>query len=136
LSAFYFSYPDLLVRAVRARPAPWWLGGREQGLALEPLAPPQLFTMGLGSRTLRALDGTYSIDVLGDVRALGTIPFPDARGAISAALRAFARRGAFESWTVARQEAALKTAICKADDLPVSGTIRLASYLPFLALGG
>ena len=136
VSVFYFSYPELLARAVRARPAPWWLGGREVGLAIEPIAPAQLFAIGTGSRTLRALDGTYRIDVLGEVRALGTIPFPDARGAIAAALRAFERRAALERWTLARQEAALKTAICRADDLPAPGTIRLSSYAPFLALAG
>jgi hypothetical protein len=136
VSTFYFSYPDLLARAVRAEPAPWWLGGRERGLAIEPVAPPQLFAIGSGSRLLRALDGTYRVEVLGEVRALGTIPFPDARGAIAAALRAFARRAAFERWTLARQNGALRTAICKADDLPVAGTVRLSSYLPFLALGG
>ena len=134
VSTFYFSYPDLLARAIRAEPAPWWLGNRERGLALEPIAPPQLFAMGTGSRTLRALDGTYAVDVLGETRALGTIPFPEARDAIAAALRAFARRAAFERWTVGRQEAALRTAICRADDLPVAGTVRLSSYLPFLAL--
>ena len=74
--------------------------------------------------------------MLGEVRALGTIPFGDARGAISAALRAFARRAAFERWTLLRQHGALSTAICQADDLPVSGTVRLSSYLPFLALAG
>ena len=89
--------------------------------------------MGGGSRTLRALDGVYRVDVLGEVRPLGTIPFPDARGSIAAALRAFARRAAFESWTIARQEAALKIAICRADEFPAPGTIRLSSYLPFLA---
>ena len=136
VSTFYFSYPDLLARAVRAEPAPWWLGGRERGLAIEPLAPPQLFAIGSGSRLLRALDGTYRVEVLGEVRALGTIPFPDARGAIAAALRAFARRAAFERWTLARQNGALRSAICTADDLPVAGTVRLSSYMPFLALGG
>jgi hypothetical protein len=136
VSVFYASYPDLLARAVRASPAPWWLGGRTQGLALEPIAPEQLFAMGTGTRTLRALDGTYQVQALGDVRALGTIPFVEARGAIAAALSAFERRGAFERWTVARQEGALKTAICRKDDLPASGTVRLASYLPYLALSG
>jgi hypothetical protein len=136
VNAFYTSYPDLLARAVRADPAPWWLGNREEGLALEPLAPPQLFSMGLGSRTLQALDGTYRVDVIGEVRALGTIPFADARGAISAALRAFARRAAFERWTLLRQNGALGRAICRGDDLPAQGTVRLSSYLPFLALAG
>jgi hypothetical protein len=136
VSTFYVSYPELLARAVRAEPAPWWLGNREQGLALEPIAPAQLFAIGSGSRTLRALDGTYRVEALGDVRALGTIPFAEARGAISAALGAFARRAAFERWTVARQEGALRSALCRNDELPVSGTVRLSSYLPFLALAG
>lgn len=134
VSVFYTSYPDLLARAVRATPAPWWLGGRTEGFALEPLAPEQLFAMGIGTRTLRAVDGTYQVEVLGEVRLLGTIPFSQARGAIESALRSFERRAAFENWTVHRQEGALRTAICRKDELPSSGTIRLASYLPFLAM--
>jgi hypothetical protein len=134
VSVFYTSYPDLLAREVRATPAPWWLGGRTQGFALEPLAPAQLFAIGTGRRTLQALDGTYDVEVLGEVRALGTIPFSQARTAIGAALRSFERRAAFEQWTVRRQESALRTAICRKDELPSSGTVRLASYLPFLAL--
>jgi hypothetical protein len=136
VSVFYESYPDLLARAVRVRPAPWWLGDRTQGLALEPIAPEPLFTMGLGVRTLRALDGTYRVEALGEVRPLGTIPFIEARGAIAAALRAFERRGAFERWTLGRQEAVLRTAVCQKDDLPAAGTVRLASYLPYLSLSG
>lgn len=136
VSVFYTSYPDLLARAVRASPAPWWLGGRTQGFALEPLAPEQLFAMGLGTRTLRAVDGTYQVEVLGEVRALGTIPFSQARGAIEAALLSFERRAAFEKWTVHRQEGALRSAICRKDELPSSGTVRLTSYLPFLAISG
>jgi hypothetical protein len=136
VSVFYMSYPDLLARAVRASPAPWWLGGQTQGFALEPLAPEQIFAIGVGTRTLRALDGTYQVEVLGEVRALGTIPFSQARGAIAAALRSFERRAAFEQWTLSRQESALKTAICRKDELPSSGTIRLASYIPALMLSG
>jgi hypothetical protein len=136
VSVFYASYPELLARAVRATPAPWWLGGRTQGFALEPLAPEQLFAIGVGTRMLRALDGTYRVEVLGEVRALGTIPFSQARGAIDAALRSFERKAAFEQWTISRQEGALRTAICRKDELPSSGAIRLASYIPALALSG
>ena len=131
-----FGYPDVLARAVRARPAPWWLGGRERGSRSSRSRPAQLFTMGGGSRTLRGPRRDVRVDVLGDVRPLGTIPFPDARGSIAAALRAFARRAAFESWTIAPPGGALKSAICRADDFPVAGTIRLSSYVPFLALAG
>jgi hypothetical protein len=90
--------------------------------------------MGSGVRTVRALDGTYQVEALGDVRALGTIPFIEARGAIAAALRAFERRAAFERWTLGRQEAVLKAAVCQKDDLPAPGTVRLSSYLPYLSL--
>ena len=137
VSVFYFSYPDLLTRAVEAEPGPWWLGGRTRGLALAALAPEQLFALPANRPTqLHALEGTYRVRALGDVQPLGSVPLPDARTAISRALAAFARRGAFEQWTVARQAAALKTAICRADDLPAPGTVRLAGYLPFLSLAG
>jgi hypothetical protein len=137
VSSFYFSYPDLLTRAVEAKPAPWWLGGRTRGLAFAPLAPQELFALPAGRQTsMQALDGTYQVRVVGDVLPLGSVPFSQARTAISGALSAFARRGAFEDWTVARQEGALQTAICRGDDLPASGTIRLAGYLPFLSLAG
>jgi hypothetical protein len=137
VSSFYFSYPDLLTRAVEAEPAPWWLGGRRRGLAFAPLAPEQVFALPPGGRTnLHALDGRYAVRVLGEVQPLGSVPLPQARAAISNALFTFARRGAFEHWTVARQASALQTAICRADDLPAPGTIRLAGYLPFLSLAG
>jgi hypothetical protein len=135
VSVFYFSYPDLLTRAVEAEPAPWWLGGRSRGLAFAPLAPPELFALPAGRRTrMRALDGMYQVRVVGDVLPLGSVPFSQARAAIAGALLAFARRGAFEHWTVARQDGALQSAICRRDDLPAPGTIRLAGYLPFLSL--
>jgi hypothetical protein len=137
VDAFYFSYPDLLTRAVEAEPAPWWLGGRAAGLAFASLAPEQLFTLPSGRRaTLRALDGSYTVRILGDVQPLGSVPLPQARPAISGALFAFARRGAFEAWTIARQMGALQNTICRADDLPAPGTIRLTGYLPFLSLAG
>lgn len=135
VSAFYISYPDLLTRAVEATPAPWWLGGRSRGLAFAALAPAQVFSMATGARTLRALDGNYAVRI-GEVRPLGTIPFAEARAPIASALAAFARRTAFESWTLARQDSALRSAVCRRDDLPAPGTIRLTGYLPFLALAG
>ena len=38
IATFYESYPDLLVRAVSAKPAPTWLGGETKGLALDSIA--------------------------------------------------------------------------------------------------
>jgi len=137
ISVFYFSYPELLTRAVEATPGPWWLGDRTRGLAFQSLAPEPLFALPTGRRTtLRALDAIYAIRILGDVLPLGSVAFSEAKPAIAAALSAFARRGAFEDWTVARQEGSLRSIICRGDDLPAPGTVRLSGYLPFLSLTG
>jgi hypothetical protein len=135
VSTFYFSYADLPTRFVEAKPAPWWLGGKTRGLAIGGIAPESILALAEGrARTLRLPDGAVKVRPLGETQPLGSVPLEQARGAIAAALRAFARRAAFESWTVARQESLLKTAICTRDELPTPGTIRLSSYLPFLSL--
>jgi len=135
VSAFYLAYPDLLTRAVEVDPSPWWLDRKKRGIALAPLAPEQVFLLPEGRRvSVRALDGTYTIRALGEAQQLGSLPLVQARPAIVAALTAFARRGAFERWTVGRQTQVLRGATCIRDDLPAPGTIRLTSYLPYLAL--
>jgi hypothetical protein len=137
VSAFHDAYPDLLARRVEARPAPWWLGGRVTGLALEGLAPERVFALAAGRQVrLRGVDGVYSVRALGDAQSLGSIPLAQARPAIASALANFERRAAFERWTVERQTYALRLTICARDELPAPGTIRLAGYLPFLALTG
>jgi hypothetical protein len=136
--AFYSAYPDLLARRVEAaKPAPWWLGGRPAGLALEGLAPEQVFALGAGrTARLHGVDGPYALRAVGEPQPLGSIPLGEARGAISSALAAFERRAAFERWTVGRQEYFLQLTICTRDEMPTPGTIRLAGYLPFLSLTG
>ena len=83
---------------------------------------------------MQAVEGRYAVRALGDVQTLGSIPFVQARPAISAALAAFERRASFESWTIRRQTLQLQSAVCKRDDLPATGTVRLSSYLPFLSV--
>jgi hypothetical protein len=150
VSAFHFSYPDLLTRAValvvppappgQAAPAferPWWFGGGTRGLALSAIAPEQVFRMPEGRAVrVRALDGVFTLRALGEPMPLGSVPLEQARPAISAALAAFSRHAAFESWSVGRQQIVLRSAICRRDAMPVPGTIRLTSYLPFLSLTG
>lgn len=137
VSTFYLSYPELLTREVEAKPAPWWLGGRTRGLAIAAVAPEQVFSLPDGRRsTLRWLDGTYAVAARGEAQPLGSVPLAQARPAIASALRAFARRAAFESWSVARQTTLLKTIVCTKDELPSPGAVRLTSFLPFLSLTG
>lgn len=137
VEAFYTSYPDLLVRPIEAKPAAWWLGNRPRGLAMVGLAPEQVFALPPDQkRKIQALDGRYEVIARGETQPLGSVPLDQARPTISAALRAFARRAAFERWSVARQDHVTRLMICRRDDVPVPGTVRLTSYLPFLSLDG
>ena len=62
ISAFYTSYPDIRARVVEAKPAPWWLGRRTRGLALEPLAPRPLFSLKANKMAkVLDLDSTYRV---------------------------------------------------------------------------
>jgi hypothetical protein len=85
---------------------------------------------------VRALDGIYRVRALDAALPLGSVPLEEARPTIAAALAAFARRSAFESWTVARQTSLVDRAICRRDELPEPSAIRLTGYLPFLSLAG
>jgi hypothetical protein len=137
IEAFYSSYPDLAVRLVRAEPAPWWLGRKEQGLALEGIAPEAVFRVAEGRESVvHALDGSYTVTALGEVETLGAVPLDRARRAIAAALSTYARRAEFERWTLARQRGLLPQTICRSDVLPQSSTIRVTDFLPFLSLDG
>ena len=137
VTAFYQAYPELLTRSLRSKPAPWWLGGRPRGVALQPLAPTAVFSLPTGRKASVAdIDGSYAVTALGATQPLGSLTLAQARPAISAALSVFARRAAFETWSSGRQEYLLRTAVCARDDLPVLGTIRVSSYLPFLSLTG
>jgi hypothetical protein len=76
------------------------------------------------------------VTVQGDAQPLGSVPLSQARPAITSALRAFARRAAFESWTTTRQTILMKSIVCTRDELPSPGAVRLTSFLPFLSLTG
>lgn len=135
VEVFYLSYPDLPVRLVRAEPAPWWLGDRPQGLALSGVVPPAVFSLAEGRKsTVLGLDGTYTVTALGEVEPLGAVPLEQARHAIVAALSIYAKREAFERWTLARQRGLLPTTICQRDVMPQASTIRVTDFMPFLSL--
>jgi hypothetical protein len=137
ISSFYFSYPSLLARAVVAKPAPWWLGGRTSGVAISSLAPAALFRAPAGrTTTVRTMDGLYVVRPSGLAMPLGALPPDRARPAIVTALKAFARGAAFDRWTVAQQTQALKRTTCLRDDLPTAGAVDLTTLLPFLSLTG
>jgi hypothetical protein len=136
IQTFYDSYPELLVRNVKASPSPVWLGGKPQGLALSEVAPNWLFDIktGRGGR-VRTTDGVFTVKALDDALPLGAVPLGQAKPAITAALRAFSRGAAYEQWSITRQRYGLNNAICARDDLPQPAAVDLTTYAPFLRLG-
>jgi len=132
---FYESYPDMLVREVKAKPAPSWLGGEQKGFALAAVAPEGVF--GLSSKTTRTLqtfDGTYKVRAVGNALPLGSMPLALVTPAIRVALTSFAQGDAFEQWTTKVQTAELFKAICRGDELPAPGPVELETFVPFLSL--
>ena len=82
------------------------------------------------------MTGRFAMRTLDEARPLGAVPLPQARAAISAALKQFARSDAVVNWSANRQDALLDQAVCQRDDLPVTGVIDLTDFAPFLALEG
>jgi hypothetical protein len=135
VAAFYFSYPDLLVRTVEAAPAPWWLAGRRTGLAISSFAPEQLFRAPAGRRsTLTTLEGRFAVRPIDLPRPLGSVPVSQLRPSIAGLLRQHARLDAAVRSSASRQQSLLQQAICRRDDLPQPAVIELTDFLPFLEL--
>jgi hypothetical protein len=135
VAAFYFSYPELLVRTVEAAPAPWWLAGRRTGLAISSFAPEQLFRVPAGRRTtLGTLDGSFAVRPIDVARPLGSVPVSQVRPSISGLLRQHARLDAAVRSSASRQQILLNQAVCRRDDLPQPAVIELTDFLPFLEL--
>jgi hypothetical protein len=134
IADFYTSYATTQARAVTAKPAPVWLGGRTTGYALEPIAPPQLFALPTRKESkLRTPLGTVVVKPADDAQQLGELPLGVVRTSIADALRKFARDGAYSRWILNRETSALATTICQRDVLPTLGIPELESYLPFVA---
>ncbi len=137
IAGFYAGYPELQVRAIEAKPAAWWLAGRTAGLALSSFAPPQVFAAPPGRRThVRTTTGSFLVRPLDEARPLGSVPLPQARPAIAAALRYFAQSEAVVRWSATQQTNLLREAVCRRDDLPIVAAVDLQEFLPFLALNG
>jgi hypothetical protein len=133
IERFYESYPDVLVRSVTADPAPPWLGGTTRGYVLDAVAPSSVFAIPAGKeRTLRTIDGVYTVNAKGEAQPLGTMPLSLVSPAIRAALMWFAQGEKFEDWTTKQQTAALATTTCRRDDLPVPGPVELETFVPAL----
>jgi len=137
VSTFYRSYPELVARPMTVKPAPSWLGWRTRGWALASIAPPRVFALLQGNRSIvRSVEGSFTVRATGAGRPLATLPLSSVASSIRSALEVFARRAAFDRWTTSMQVAALRSTTCRRDDLPVPSAIDLTDYLPFLSTTG
>jgi hypothetical protein len=134
VSAFYTTYPDLLVRRVRVTPTPPWLA-KGTGFALSEAAPQRVFSVTTGKTSkIATLLGTFTVRPLAAAQPLGALPLSTARPSIVATLRGFEKAQSFENWTIAQQDRALNKTICLKDQLPQPAAIDLTEYLPFLRI--
>ena len=135
INEYYETYGATRARLVESKtPAPW-LGKRKRGFALEPTAPPQLFSLTEGGhwKSIRTMRGTYQVRALGSPVSLGALPLDVARPAIVTALQELARSDRYEAWLLSRERVLNEQAVCRRDAQPQIGVVELTDYLPFLA---
>jgi len=133
VAEFHRTYAGLQVRLVETSRPVDWLGGRTLGLAVETFAPARVFTLRRRGR-VRTIHGRIEVRPLGDTIFLGTVPLREARPAIEASLKRFARVAVYETWLANAQERALEEAVCVGDELPAPAALTLDDLLPFVTL--
>ena len=122
-------------RMVEVKPRAWWLGDRRQGLAISPLAPPQIFTLPAGKKIkIRTADGVFEVRAVDDSMPLGAFPIGVARTSVAAALREISRRQLFERWFTRPLSDQLRNLRCANDELPAIAVVDMTTFLPFLTL--
>ena len=83
---------------------------------------------------VHAEDGPVRVRVLGAKVALPKAERSKARLAVRALLLAEARRVALREWLAGAEQAAVDTALCRADDVPLTGRSKLLQRWPQLRL--
>ena len=79
---------------------------------------------------VHAADGPVRVRVLGARVRLPKQPLRQARLAVRALILAESRRTALRDWLAGVEQAAVDTALCQADDVPVTGRSRLLARWP------
>jgi len=92
------------------------------------------FAVTYAATQLRDIPGVGAVPGVAPETPLGLLSEALARPVIVRALRHAARAGTYDAWSEKRQHAALAELRCTRDRLPSVGTVRVTSWLPFLAL--
>ena len=108
-----------------------WLVGQTQGVAVPGLAPQAVLAAPAGTTVLvHAAGGPVRVRVLSARVRLPKQPLREARLAVRALILAESRRTALRDWLAGVEQAAVDTALCQADDVPVTGRSRLLAHWP------
>ena len=135
VTAFIKAHAGTRTRSVETVRPVRWLVGQTRGVALPGLAPPSVLRAAVGSTVLvHAEDGPVRVRVLGAKLALPKAERSKARLAVRALLLAEARRAALTSWLAGAEQAAVDTALCRADGVPLTGRSKLLRRWPELRL--
>ncbi|HEX6761766.1 MAG TPA: hypothetical protein VF094_03085 [Gaiellaceae bacterium] len=130
---FLTTYAATRVRLVEVQPRAPWLGDVDRGLAVETLAPAQVFGIANGrTATIDTIDGRFHVTALQTAQPLYALPHAQAVGVARQVLGRFARDGVFQSWLRGQEGKALASAVCARDDLPAEGDVDLTARVPFL----
>ncbi len=130
---FLRTYAATAVRLVSVSPRAPWLGDVDEGLAVDTLAPPEVFRLATGRHaTIDTIDGRFEVQALGAAMPLYALPHPDAVAVAKNVLGRFARDEVFQHWLRAQETTLLEGAVCTRDDLPAKADVDLTAFVPFL----
>jgi hypothetical protein len=130
---FLSTYAAANVRPVAVSPRAPWLGDVDQGIAVDTLAPPEVFRLPTGrSAAIDTIDGRFQVQALGPALPLYALPSAQAVGVARSVLGRFARADVFEHWVRSQEAALLRSAVCARDELPAPADVDLTAWVPFL----
>jgi hypothetical protein len=135
IANYHSTYSETSARLVEATPAPFWLGRRRRGVAIEGMAPAAVFRIARGRIVrLQTREGAIRVRALSPTAPLGAFSLSAAGSSIRAALVRNAQEQVFDNWLMRRESSALAYTTCRRDWLPAAGTLELTTELPFLEL--
>jgi hypothetical protein len=133
VGAFITAHAGMLTRSVETNRPVRWLVNQTRGVAVPGLAPRAVLTASTGSTVLvHSADGPVRVRLLSSRVRLGAQS--SARLAVRGLLVSEARAAALREWLAGAEQAAVDTALCRADDVPVTGRSRLLARWPQLRL--
>jgi hypothetical protein len=133
VAEFLTTYAGTRVRFVSSSPAAPWLGGAARGLAVETIAPEEVFTLRQGKqRLIDTLDGRFRVRPLGPALPLYALAPASATNVARAVLGRFAKDAVYDRWLRSQQRSLLRNAVCARDDVPSTGNVDLTAWTPFL----